>query len=510
MALSKRYLISRFLMARTKTKCLSLILIFIVLYVVGSFICLHVRGNGSFVESQKAGELPRIDVSYLTRTGVERQAGHSYDEYREADTGKNVFDNEARQSPDIETQNIQVINSENNHSYFLQGPRQRFLFVFRYYEQLGRATANLLALASLAKYKNRGVVVPFVNNSRMSGLPGGVSHFYRKIEKPGLKNYALMDNYFNMQDFNLKLKARGYSTFRSLRDLEYHCSKRFSIVVHFLFDEENLKKDTALWYRVSDEEVGALYKQAKENNGWIDCPEIKRSRLSKQIGFKVSRYVCVDPEVIRSASELENKILKGANCVGIVQWRGTGDERVHFALHPGITHPLQPSDLEFNAHLVQIARDFVKNTFKGEFIGVHVRSERHIQRKGTNVTRRCFEKLAARVKESRDAIHVHKVYLASDLTDYGSDTLRTIAGANHRGSLSLFLHKLLNQPETFNPTGILYDTGATAIVEMNILSMATRLFTLGGGNYQEWAVALFLKRHKNELKRVHRMCELVS
>ena len=268
-------------------------------------------------------------------------------------------------------------------------------------------------------------------------------------------------------------------------------------------------KNTASWYRASDAEVKAVYKQAKEHNGWIDCPWIKRSRLSKQIGFKISRYVCVDPEVIRSGQELEDKVLQGATCVGIVQWRGTGDERTHFPLHPAITNPLQPSDLEFNANLVRIARNFVKNTFKGKFIGVQVRSERHVQRKGANVTRRCFEKLAARVQESREAIHSRQVYLASDLTDYGSDTLRDIAGANDRQSLSLFLHKLLNNPETFDPTGILYDNGAIAIVEINILSMATRLFTLGGGNYQEWAVGLFLKRHNDESRRIHRMCELV-
>ena len=512
MALSKRYLISRFLMARPKTKCLSLVMFFIILYVVFSFISLHMRGNGvvkfsgGFVENKKDINHRGTNLLYLTQTGVERQAEYRFDEQRETDTGENDLDNEARKSPDTGTTDIKI---ENQSHYNLQGPRQKFLFVFRYYEQLGRATSNLLELASLAKYNNRVIVVPFVNNSRMSGLPGGVSHFYRKLEKPGQRNYAPMDEYFNIQDFNFKLKSRGYSTFRRFRDLESHCTKRFNIVVHFLFHDESYKKDTAMWYRVNDDEVTALYKQAKKQSGWIECPGIKRSRLSKQIGFKVSRYVCVDPEVIRSASELEDKVLKGANCVAIVQWRGTGDERVHFPLDLSIAQPLQPSDLQFNAHLVQLAKNFVKHTFKGDFIGIHVRSERHVERKGANVTRRCFEKLATRVQESQDAIHINEVFLASDLTDYGSDTLRNFAGTSDRRSLSQFLHKVLNHPATFNPKGILYDNGATAIVEMNILSMATRLFTLGGGNFQEWALALFLKTHHNEHKRVHRMCELV-
>ena len=510
MALSKRYLISRFLMARPRTKCLSLVLVSIILYVVGSFICLHIRGNGtvkfpSYVLGIKGSNLKKIDLIYLQRTSDAAHVSQDFENYGEAAIGENVFDNELRKPPDIEFTN----NMESNHSQPLSGPRRKFLFVFRYYEQLGRATKNLLDLASFAKNKNRLLVVPFVNNSRMSGLPGGVSHYFRKHEKPSHRTYALLSEYFNLKDLNFKLKARGYSTLTSFRDLESHCAKRFNIVVHFLFDDESYKRDTASWYRVSDDEVATMYNKARQHNGWIDCSAMKQSRLSKQIGFKVSRYICVDPEVIRTTEDLENNVLKGANCVGIVQWRGIGEARVHFPLDPSITRPLLPSELEFNPRLVELARNFVKNRFRGEFIGIHVRSERHIERKGINVTKRCMMKLANRAQETRDTYGIKQAFLASDLTDYGSDTLMNYAEASYRRSLSTFLHKALNHPETFEPNGILYDTGAAAIVEMNILSMATRLFTLGGGNFQEWTVAIFSKRHDNEQTRVHRMCELV-
>ena len=513
MVLSKRYLISKFQMARPRTKCLSLVLASIILYVIGSFIYLHNRGfkpvkfPSNIVGIERNG-LRNIDVLHLTRTGDETLVKRSFEEQAEMTTGENVLDNEWRKLPDTEIKDIEITNLESDHSLSLNGPRRKFLFVFRYYEQLGRATNNLLDLASLAKNKNRLLVTPFVNNSRMSGLPGGVSHFYRKQEKPSQRTYALLSEYFNVDDLNFKLKSRGYSTLNSFRDLESHCAKRFNIVVHFLFDDESYKKDTASWYRVSEGEVASIYKEAREHNGWVDCSVMKQSRLAKQIGFKVSRYVCVDPEVIRTANDFENYVLKGANCVGIVQWRGTGQDRVHFPLDPSITQPLQPSDLEFNPRLVELARYFVKKTFRGEFIGVHVRSERHIERKGLNVTKRCMLKLATRVQETRDAYGIKQVFLASDLTDYGSDTLMNYAGTSYRKSLSIFLHKVLDHPETFQPEGILYDTGAAAIVEMNVLSMATTLFTLGGGNFQEWAVGKFLKRHNNEKARAHRMCEL--
>lgn len=496
-------------MARPRTKCLSLVLFSIILYVVGSFICLHIRGNGtakfpSNVFAMERSNLKKSDLLHPQRNSAEARVNEDFDDYAEAAIGENVFDNELRNLPDIE-----FTNMESNHSQPLSGPRRKFLFVFRYYEQLGRATNNLLDLASLAKNKNRLMVVPFVNNSRMSGLPGGVSHYFRKQEKPSQKTYALLSEYFDLEDLNFKLKARGYSTMNSFRDLESHCAKRFNIVIHFLFDDESYKRDTASWYRVSENEVATMYNKARQQNGWIDCSAMKQSRLNKQIGFKVSRYICVDPEVIRTASDLEDNVLKGANCVGIVQWRGTGEDRVYFPLDTSISQPLRPSDLEFNPRLVELARNFVKNKFHGEFLGIHVRSERHIERKGINVTKRCMVKLATRVQETRDAYGIKQVFLASDLTDYGSDTLMNYAEADYRRSLSIFLHKALNHPETFEPNGIVYDTGAAAIVEMNILSMATRLFTMGGGNFQEWAVAIFRKRHNNEQTRVHRMCELV-
>ena len=497
-------------MARPGTKFLSLMLASIILYVIGNY--LHNRGFKPVEFLSNIGversSLRNIDLLHLIPTGDGTLVKRGFGEHGDTASGEHLLYNESRKLPDIETKNIEITNLESDQSLSLHGPRRKFLFVFRYYEQLGRATYNLLDLASLAKNKNRLLVIPFVNNSRMSGLPDGVSLFYRKQGKLSQRTSALSSEYLNVDDLNFKLKSRGYSTLNSFRDLQSHCARRFNLVVHFLFENERYKKYTASWYRVSDGEVAAMYKEAREHNGWIDCPVIKQSRLAKQIGFKVSRYICVDPELIRTASDFESNVLQGANCVGIVQWRGTGEYRVHFSFDPSITQPLQPSDLEFNPRLVELARSFVKKMFHGEFIGVHVRSERHIAWKGMNVTKRCMLKLASRVQETRDEFGIKQVFLASDLTEYGSDTLMNYASYNPK-SLSMFLQKVLDHPETFEPEGILYDTGAAAIVEMNVLSMATTLFTMGGGNFQEWAVGIFRKRHNNEQARVHRMCKLI-
>ena len=499
MACSRRSLISRFL-TRQRTKCLSLVLFSITLYVFGGFIKLS--GDDHHIHF--------IDYSRRITEGNEDFLVNLYETTRaakEKDFNEESLDNEAPHITAVVSENVEIRNTAANQSRTSQRPRRKFVFVFRYYEQLGRGASNLLALASFAKNKNRLVVLPFVNNSRMSGLPNGVSHHFRKSDFPFLKKYGQLSDYFDVNDLNDRLTSYGYSTFESFPVFESQCAKRLNIVVHFLFDDDSSKRETGPWYRLTSKEVEQLYKQAKQNNGWADCPVVKHSRLSRQLGFKVSRYVCVDPEIIRTASDLEDKILQGAMCVGIVQWKGNGQERVHFPLDPSISQPLYPSDFEFNPHLVKIAKDFVRSKFHGKFIGIHVRSERHIIRKGYNVTMRCMQKLANRVHESQSSYPAEGVFLATDLSDYGSDTLKDRAESNDRRSLSRFLHEALKYPITFDPRGLLYDSGAVAIVELNILSLATRIFTLGSGNFQQWVIDLFLKRHGHEKQRVHQMCQ---
>ena len=131
-------------MARTRTKCLFIFFFSIALYIVVSFITLLFRENGvldvpaSFVESEKL-ELSTVNLRYLPRTNVEKHVWRGYEQERDADASEISDSNESRNQ-------LPYIESENNGEDNVQGPKPRFLYVFRYYEQLGRATANILAL----------------------------------------------------------------------------------------------------------------------------------------------------------------------------------------------------------------------------------------------------------------------------------------------------------------------------------------------------------------------------
>lgn len=383
--------------------------------------------------------------------------------------------------------------------------KRKFIFVFRYYEQLGRATSNLLALASWARFRNGFFVAPFVNNSRMSGLPGGVSHFLRESQPP---KFAPLSTYYDVPKLQESFKERGYGSMATLNEFENECNRRLNIVVHFLYPGSDDLRDAAEWYRKSYKEMSNIYAKAESNGGWLDCPFVRLSRLHKQIRFKISRFVCVDPNIIRTPWELEEKVIQGRQCVGVVRWKGTGRDRTHFPIHPSIIRPLVPSDVPFNPDLIQIANNFVNNVIASKFIAIHVRIERHYIRMGMNVTYRCMKKLIRRIIEARKRFNTAKLFLASDLPTYGSDTFKKQSSTRKdREVLLRYLLKHLDYPIMYKPTDI-YDTGAIAIVEMKILAAGTKLYTLGGGNFQEWALNLFLKNPSRSKRDVHRLCEL--
>ena len=371
-------------------------------------------------------------------------------------------------------------------------PPRKFIFIFSFSDQLARGTRNLLALCSLAKYAEREVVAPYVNNSRMYGF-GARS------------NSSPFQSYFDLEQVNAKLKSNGYSTFTSFKDIAENCNRRLDVVVYFLFQGMSIGK-AALAYQITKPELQDIKLQTKQNNGWMNCTFIKKSKAMKQlIGFSASRYVCVDAEIIRTWEKFEEVVLQGANCVGILTWRGIGPGRTQFVLSN--TSLLHPSDLQHNAHLINLARKFVETSGLGKsYISVHVRAERHIRSRPVHVTRGCFHQLAATVQKLNRKNNWN-VYLASDLVDDGTDTL---GNKTKKQGLYLELKRALPYPFTSSLIQGVKDRGAKAIIEMHILALGEKLVTLGRGNFQRWIIELFSQNNRNLTHSLYRVCVLES
>ena len=122
-------------MARTRTKCLFLLLTSIILYVVGSFICLHIHDyhNELKIGSSKDDSLVTTDLLRLTQTGSVTRVKQVFEVHGD-EWKKNEFvtADESQNSRDIETKHIELTNMEGNLSPRLPGSRRKFLFVFRF------------------------------------------------------------------------------------------------------------------------------------------------------------------------------------------------------------------------------------------------------------------------------------------------------------------------------------------------------------------------------------------
>ena len=372
---------------------------------------------------------------------------------------------------------------------------RRFIYGFNFFEQIGCGVRNLLALCSLAKDGEREVVAPYVKDSRMYGFGA-------------LSDSSPLQLYFDLEQVNTKLKSNGYSTLTSFADMAENCNRRFDVVVYFLFQDISIERDS-LKYQITKPELQDAILRTKQNHGWTNCTFIKNSKIMKQlIGFSASRYVCVDPEIIRTWEKFEEKVLQGANCVGILLWKGIGPKRSQFVLSN--TSVLRQSDLQHNAHLIDFARKFVETSGLGKsYISVHVRVERHITRRPMHVTRGCFHQLASTVQKLNKKNNWN-VYLACDLEDDGSDIIGKFINKTKKQGLYLELKSALQNPVTSSLIEGVNDRGAKAIIEMHVLALGRQFVTLGGGTFQRWIIELFSQNNRNLEQSLHRVCVIDS
>ena len=108
-------------------------------------------------------------------------------------------------------------------------------------------------------------------------------------------------------------------------------------------------------------------------------------------------------------------------------------------------------------------------------------------------------------------MNLTKIFLAHDIGEHGSDTLRHNLDKNSLSTLEKTLTTGLEKPFRFNPDKYgLYDRGSIAIVEMHIIALGESLFTLGKGNFQEWVINLFLQQNAEDKSLVNRVCDTLD
>lgn len=396
----------------------------------------------------------------------------------------------------------------NNHSFSITKPDEReaegkagslkFLFVLHHYEQLTKTTENLFNLAAVAKQIDRVIVEPFVRDSRMCGLPYGWSGALRTERR----RFYPLSLYFDVEFMNNLLKKARIAPMIKLETFKRNCrsSVANTTMLHFMFNDRSQEK-MEKWYKIS----APMYQQIEENlkkSGWCDCNFIDHGlNVSNRIGdLQVKRQICIDAEKVKSLKLFKNEILKEDKCVIIIHWRGFGKDRSHFKPEVNVSEGKLVHSLRSSERVLERAKN-IKDSIGEEYISVHIRSERQIQWYDVERLSRCIKTLVEKVVALKKKSQIKKVFISTDFTRFGSDTLHSFIAQNnilaHKiKQIQRFLSKTLKpikyKPKSDDPLEM--DSGVVALTEMNVLIGGSHLITIGSGTFQQWIVDGFVAR----------------
>lgn len=361
--------------------------------------------------------------------------------------------------------------------------RTKFFIAFSFGDQLTRATESLLALADLARYGNRSVAVPFVKDSKFYGT---------KLDQ----NAGTLSRYFDLKELNQKLDSYGYGLLKGWRHFKKRCNRRLDVLLDVLSLEGS-----------SNARLSKIQRQVLKKTGWTPCSAELQQTGNRFKGFDINQTICVDPEILTSAQQLESDVLRGSSCIGFVEWRGYGVGRCHFSLSSDrLSSPFSVRhEVPFSRKLVRLAQEFAVKQLGNSYISVHIRSEWVLRRHESNITYllECFRQLSSRVQDTQQKSGLEKIFLATDFSRFGSKSFNVRPAREKSEMLLKYLDKLLENPYAFDPTTVeLLDRGSIAIVELNILSAGKKLFLVGGGNFEDWIRNQFEKGGDNVAEKI--------
>ena len=377
---------------------------------------------------------------------------------------------------------------------------KKYLFIFQHYEQFGKTTENLLQLCSIAAYGGRTVVEPFVRDSRLCGLRTG--WWGDSLTRSRL--FHPLGLYFDIRIMNERLSHNGYSTLQPLSKFKQACNRTNAnlTLVHFLYSDG--KRTTKKWFNLNERQYKHIYSKSKMT-GWTSCLVIDKGlNVSQRLGgMRTGRQLCVNAEMVTDHIVFEKQVLKGDKCVVIIHWKGFGTNRTHFK--PRVKLPARDivHQLRHSNFIIQEAELFRRVFLEKPYIGVHVRAERQVLWYSSSALVKCINFVIKAVKGLKQKHKIDRVFLATDLTQYGSDILLPGSSTMHLGKNLNYFEKHLSDglnPIKYSPNEkepLLMDHGVVAIVEMNILSHSNHLVTLGSGSFQEWVMALFIENKKD-------------
>lgn len=376
----------------------------------------------------------------------------------------------------------------------------RYLYVLGHYEQLGKTLINFMHVGLLASFINRKIVVPFVRNSRLCGLPTGWIGSLRKKSR----EFLVMDNYFNLNSLERIFHRERFADMSNFNEFHDACRhKKDNTMLYFFYSGS--KQELKRYLLLSEEEYNDIERQFAANSGWTNCMHIEqRVKSGKRMnGIQFSNAYCINAELVTDINALD-VLTNSSKCLSVFLWRGYGPQRTHFNLSLPLSYESYLSKLSFSDIIMEEARDFIQNSFANEpFIGIQIRSERQLGWYGLEKFKHCLDLVVKVASIFVVKKKIEHIFVSADIEKHGSDQLiQMLNSTTLERAKEYFRESFEGLPvEFYKPDksrGLIYnDAGYVALTQMEILSKSSHLITLGAGTFQSWVTSHF-KDSKNQ------------
>ena len=294
-------------------------------------------------------------------------------------------------------------------------------------------------------------------------------------------------------------RNNNLSSLIQFEDFQKQCPT--STIIYFLYFGG--RKETKRYFQASDEEFHRLESKLLSSSGVIDCMYVEDRIKSRERVQNVTfdKAYCIDAERVKKLKHL-SRILKLSKCVTIFLWRGAGPQRTHFNLTLPLNHEHYLSQIDFGKAIMDEAASFLLHNLQSKpFIGIQIRSERQLSWYGLHKFKHCLDLVVKVATIFMYKKKLNVIFVSSDLEKHGSDQLKTLMNDTVLQEAKSYFHKSFQKLSVhfYKPDksrGLIHnDAGYVALTQMEILSQAKHLITLGAGTFQSWVKANF-KKHK--------------
>ena len=378
----------------------------------------------------------------------------------------------------------------------------KYVFVYsEYTEQMSMSTLSVLSLCGQAQFGRRKVVRPFIHNSRF------VSD----------QKFSSLGILYDLKHLDKLLELAEYSPMVDVQEYKTACepTDRNHASIHFLYTSHTSKYWNKAHLKITDEYYEYIVKKAKVK-GWTECPFLDRI-----MGITPStKQYCVHPDMITDWKVLEREIVEQVKCLNIMLWRGIGvkNYRSHFTenglkfSHTTLQYSLKPSQ-----PILGEAARFRETYLPDKYIALYVRAEFILVPHHNSLfyLKRCIDIMVMAVNAYKRISGISHVYVASDMSKYGSGFLLKFLFSNklpHDLFLDIYnslISRIGGLAYHYNAsTSEIRDRGAIALVDQTLLVNAEYLITAGDENMSSFVrlvVGKFLANYREKKDRLSRI-----